>query len=136
AAATVGAGERARLSRITMKRCAPLLLVAGLGLPGPLPAQEPAIQKKLAGFDAHMEKLVKDWNLPGISVGVVAGDHLAFAKGYGYRDYGRKLPMTPRTVDPIASNTKLFTAMAVGLLVEEGKREGDKPGPQFRPRGG
>jgi CubicO group peptidase (beta-lactamase class C family) len=116
-----------------MNRCALVLLVASLGLPGSLRAQDPELQKKLAGFDAYMEKLVKDWNLPGIAVGVVAHDHLAFAKGYGFRDYGRKLPMTPRTVDPIASNTKLFTAIAVGLLVEEGKLEWDKPVRQFVP---
>ena len=37
-----------------------------------------------------------------------------------------------RTV-PIASNTKLFTAVAAGLLVEEGKLDWDKPVRQFVP---
>src|SRR4030095_10523590 len=32
-----------------------------------------------------------------------------------------------RTVVPIASNTKLFTAVAAGMLVEEGKLDWDKP---------
>src|SRR6185503_18980628 len=60
-------------------------------------------------------------------------DKVIFAKGYGYRDYGQKLPFTARTVVPIASNTKLFTATAAGLLVEDGKLEWDKPVRQFVP---
>jgi CubicO group peptidase (beta-lactamase class C family) len=51
----------------------------------------------------------------------VVNDKLVFAKGYGLRDYGNKLPYTPGTMSPIASNTKLFTAVAAGMLVEEGK---------------
>jgi hypothetical protein len=74
------------------------------------------VTKRLEGFDAYMAKVLKDWNGPGIGVGIVVGDTLVFAKGYGYRDYGKKLPFTPGTVCPIASNTKLFTAVAAGLL--------------------
>ena len=82
---------------------------------------------RLEGFDAYMEKTLKDWNAPAVGVGVVVGDKLVFAKGYGYRDVGRKLPFTPTTLCPIASNTKLFTAVAAGLLVDEGKLTWDKP---------
>ena len=89
--------------------------------------------RRLDGFDAYMQKVVKDWNVPGIGVAVIAKDQVIFAKGYGYRDYGQKLPFTARTVVPIASNTKLFTATAAGLLVEEGKLEWDKPVRQFVP---
>jgi CubicO group peptidase (beta-lactamase class C family) len=92
-----------------------------------------SVDGKLAGFDAYMEKVVKDWNVPGIGVAVVAKDQVVFAKGYGYRDYGRKLPFTTRTVVPIASNTKLFTSVAAGLLVEQGKLDWDKPVRQFVP---
>ena len=90
-------------------------------------AQDPAVVKKLGNFDAYMAKVLKDWNVPGIGVGIVKGDKLVFAKGYGYRDYGKKLPFTPATLQQIASNTKLFTAVAAGLLVEEGKLTWDKP---------
>ena len=90
-------------------------------------SQNAGALKKLAGFDAYMEKTLKDWNAPGVAVGVVINDQLVFAKGYGYRDYEKKLPFTPTTVCPIASNTKLFTAVAAGMLVEEGKLAWDKP---------
>jgi CubicO group peptidase (beta-lactamase class C family) len=104
---------------------------------GPVRAQEPSVDApldaRLAGFDASMAQILKDWNVPGIGVGIVVKDKLVFAKGYGYRDYGKKLPFTAKTVVPIASNTKLFTATACGLLVEDGKLEWDKPVRQFVP---
>ncbi len=100
-----------------------LALVATAGLM----AQDREIAKKLQGFDAYMTKTLKDWNAPGVGVGVVAGDKLVFAKGYGYRDYEQKLPFTSTTLCQIASNTKLFTAVAAGFLVEEGKLTWDKP---------
>jgi len=106
------------------------LLVAGLLLPTLTWSEEtvdPDVAKKLDGFDAYMSKVLKDWNTAGIGVGVVVNDKLVFAKGYGYRDYEKKLPFTPATVCPIASNTKLFTAVAAGMLVEEGKLNWDKP---------
>src|ERR1041385_3968058 len=90
------------------------------------PAPTIDVNQKLAGFDAFMEKTLKDWNAPGIGVGIVVGDKLVFAKGYGYRDYGKKLPITANTMYPIASNTKLFTAVAAGFLVEEGKLNWDQ----------
>jgi CubicO group peptidase (beta-lactamase class C family) len=90
-------------------------------------AQEADVAKKLQGFDAYMEQTLKDWNTPGVGVGIVVGDKLVFAKGYGYRDYEKKLPFTSKTMQPIASNSKLFTAVAAGMLVEEGKLTWDKP---------
>ena len=106
-----------------------LLIIVLLALfAGPaLNAQDKALAGKLKGFDAYMAKVLKDWNAPGIGVGIVAGDKLVFAKGYGYRDYGKKLPFTETTLFQIASNTKLFTAVAAGMLVDEGKLTWDKP---------
>jgi len=90
-------------------------------------AQAPDITTKLSGFDSYMEQVLKDWNTPGIGVGIVVNDKLVFAKGYGYRDYEKKLPFTPATLCQIASNSKLFTAVSAGMLVEEGKLTWDKP---------
>ena len=98
-------------------------LAAGVGVR----AQEADVAKKLQGFDAYMEQTLKDWNTPGVGVGIIVGDKLVFAKGYGYRDYEKKLPFTAKTMQPIASNSKLFTAVAAGMLVEEGKLAWDRP---------
>ncbi|PYT70334.1 MAG: penicillin-binding protein [Acidobacteria bacterium] len=90
-------------------------------------AQEADVAKKLQGFDAYMEQTLKDWNTPGVGVGIVVQDKLVFAKGYGYRDYEKKLRFTTKTMQPIASNSKLFTAVAAGMLVDEGNLAWDKP---------
>lgn len=110
-------------------RLLPSLLVLSLGVASALTAQttDADVASRLKGFDAWMVKTVKDWNVPGIAVGIVVGDRLVFAKGYGYRDYGGKLPFTSTTLYQIASNSKLFTAVSAGLLVEEGKLTWDKP---------
>jgi CubicO group peptidase (beta-lactamase class C family) len=97
-----------------------------------LAAQTPATAR-LEGFDDYMAKVLVDWNVPGIGVGVVVKDKLVFAKGYGYRDYGRKLPFTPTTTQPIASNTKLFTTIAAGMLVDDGKLDWDAPIREYVP---
>ncbi len=106
-----------------------LALALALSLSSPIRAQDDSasVAQKLQGFDAYMEKVLKDWNAPGIGVGIVVNDKLVFAKGYGYRDYEKKLPVTATTLFPIASNTKLFTAVAAGFLVEEGKLTWNQP---------
>jgi len=58
-------------------------------------AQEIDITKKLDGFDSYMAQILKDWNTPGIGVGIVVNDKLVFAKGYGYRDYEKSFPSRP-----------------------------------------
>jgi CubicO group peptidase (beta-lactamase class C family) len=99
----------------------------------PSHAQTYDVQKSLRGFDVFAQKVMKDWNIPGMGVGIVIKDKLVFAKGYGFRDIDNKLPITTKTVFPIASNTKLFTAIAAGMLVTDGKLEWDKPIRAFDP---
>src|SRR5437762_4415882 len=113
------------------------VLALAVGLVSTAGAADPPSRKdadpvlRLQGFDAYMEGVVKDWNVPGVGVAVVSKDKVLFAKGYGYRDYGKKLPYATRTVQPVASNTELFTATSAGLLVEEGKLDWDKPVREF-----
>ena len=99
----------------------------------PLIPQEREFVRKMGDFDAYMEKTLQAWNTPGAGVAVVLKDRLVFAKGYGYRDYEKRVPVTPNTLFQIASNTKLFTSVAVGMLVEEGALDWDKPVRQFVP---
>jgi CubicO group peptidase (beta-lactamase class C family) len=106
---------------------AALVLAIGLGASAYAQDDGARVAQKLQGFDAYMEKNLKDWNAPGIGVGIVVNDKLVFAKGYGYRDYEKKLPITATTLFPIASNTKLFTAVAAGFLVEDGKLTWNQP---------
>ena len=67
-------------------------------------AQNINVGEKLNGFDKTVEKILKDWNVPGCGIGIVVKDKLVFARGYGYRDLEKKLPVTPNTLFQIASN--------------------------------
>jgi CubicO group peptidase (beta-lactamase class C family) len=91
------------------------------------------VAARMQGFDDYVAQVMKAWDAPGIGVGIVVGDSLVFARGYGYRDYGQRLPYTPNTTQPIASNSKLFTAVAAGMLVDEGKLAFDQPIKRFVP---
>lgn len=82
---------------------------------------------KLNGLEDLVHKTIAEWNVPGIGIAVVHEADLIWAKGYGFRDYGARLPFTPQTLFPIASNTKLFTAIVAGMLVEEGMLSWDRP---------
>jgi CubicO group peptidase (beta-lactamase class C family) len=80
-----------------------------------------------AGFDSFVEGVMKEWFVPGLAVGAVKDGGVVLAKGYGYRDIGKQLPVTSRTVMPIGSNTKSFTATIMGMLSDEKRLDWDKP---------
>lgn len=90
-------------------------------------------QKKFPLLDRYIDSFMKVWNIPGLALGIVYKDQLIYAKGYGSRDLKNGLPVDAKTIFPIASNTKLFTATAACMLAEEGKLNLDKPVRNFMP---
>ena len=76
-------------------------------------------------IDALVEKVLKAFDVPGISVGIIKDDKLIFAKGYGVRSLDSKKPMDENTLVGIASNSKAFTSAALGILIDEGKLKWD-----------
>lgn len=93
-------------------------------------------KEALEEFDALIEKALKDYQVPGVAVGVVVDGHIVYAKGFGYRDLEQQLPMNTETLFAIGSCTKAFTTFAIGNLVDEGRVEWDQPVidilPEFR----
>ncbi len=83
--------------------------------------------KPLEDVDAFVARVMQAFKVPGVSVAVVKDGRMVFAKGYGVRKLGDAAPVDSRTLFGIASNTKIFTATALALLVEEGKIEWDAP---------
>ena len=41
-------------------------------------SQDKDIQKKLTRFDKEMEQNMKDWNIPGVGIGIVKNGKLVF----------------------------------------------------------
>ncbi|MBX2966012.1 MAG: serine hydrolase [Cyclobacteriaceae bacterium] len=108
-----------------MKHILLLLLIPALVLPAFSQTKE--LDKKLKGLDAYIEQVRKDWKVQGVAVAIIQKDKVVFAKGYGYRDADKKLPVTPETLFAIGSSSKAFTAAGVCLLQEDNKLELDKP---------
>jgi len=96
--------------------------VSLLFLATPLAAQQPPPK-----FDAYVRRIMETFTVPGLSVAIVKDGKVVLAQGYGVRRMGSPARVDARTRFGIASNTKLFTATALALLVEEGKVEWDKP---------
>ena len=74
-----------------------------------------------------IRKLMDDYNVAGMSVALIRDGEIVSTQGYGLRDAAAQLLMTADTVLPIGSITKTFTALALGMLVDEGKLDWDKP---------
>lgn len=72
-------------------------------------------------LDAYYQRVLTDWNLPGMAVGVVVDGQLVFSKGYGLIEEGRPGRPDEHTLFAIASNTKAITAAVLGMLVDEGR---------------
>jgi len=84
-------------------------------------------------LDAYVERVRREFEVPGIALAIVKDGKVVVAKGYGVRKLGELAPVDARTLFGIASNTKAFTATALGLLVEEGKLEWDAPVVRYLP---
>ncbi|HEY6347803.1 MAG TPA: serine hydrolase [Candidatus Angelobacter sp.] len=99
-------------------------------------AQQPAQAQgstALSGFDDFVAQAMKDWKVPGVGVAIVQGDKVILLKGYGYRDVEKKLPVTANTLFSIGSITKSFTVSTLGMEMDEGKVDWDKPVREYLP---
>ncbi|MDP9238001.1 MAG: beta-lactamase family protein [Chloroflexota bacterium] len=62
---------------------------------------------------------IERWHLPGMSIGVVQGDDLVWAEGFGYGDIESREPMDLARRQRIASITKTMTGLCTMALVDE-----------------
>ena len=76
-------------------------------------------------IDALVQRTLTTFDVPGIAVAVVKDGKVIHAKGYGVRSLKTKQKVDENTLFGIASNSKAFTAAAIGILVEEGKLSWD-----------
>ena len=129
-----------------MNRLATFALVASMLTPHTLAAQPAAPRSNAAGvaadpdvlgaerlFSAWMEGQIAYRGLPGIAVGVVSDQQLVWTSGFGFADIKAKVPMTGATKFRMASHSKLFTAIAIMQLREEGKLRLDDPVSKYLP---
>ncbi|WP_316804632.1 serine hydrolase [Pedobacter nototheniae] len=72
-------------------------------------------------IDSLSEKVLTAFDVPGMAVAVIKDGKVIHAKGYGLRSLKSAQKVDENTLFGIASNTKAFTAAALGMLVDEKK---------------
>jgi CubicO group peptidase (beta-lactamase class C family) len=82
---------------------------------------------RLQGFDEFVHQTMQEWKVQGLAMAIVQGNDVIFAQGFGKRDTAHDLPVTPRTLFPIASCTKAFTTTALSILADQGKLDWETP---------
>lgn len=75
--------------------------------------------ERLEGVEAELNSVLDSFQTPSFAVSVVAKDQIIYAKGFGYRDYEKKIPADANTLYAIGSCTKAFTTAILGILREQ-----------------
>ena len=89
-------------------------------------SQAERAEKVLEGFDEIVRTGMKEFQVPGLSIGIVADGEVVYVKAFGEREKENALPATIDTLFPVGSCTKAFASFAVGGLVEEGLLDWDQ----------
>jgi CubicO group peptidase (beta-lactamase class C family) len=89
--------------------------------------RDPGVASAIRVLESWLESQLAYRELPGLSIGIVVGDGLIWARGFGYSDVLSRTPATRRTQYPLASISKLLTATAVLQLRDRGRLRLDDP---------
>jgi CubicO group peptidase (beta-lactamase class C family) len=98
-----------------------LIFLVALGFATYSKAQVPSS----AEIDQLAQKAIDGFGIPGVAIAIIKDGKVIHSKGYGVCSLQRSQKVDENTVFEIASNTKAFTAAAVGILVDEGKLSWD-----------
>jgi uncharacterized protein (TIGR02246 family) len=87
------------------------------------PTETSINQKDLENlFDPIFAERMQKLNIPGAVISIVKDGKIVFTKGYGVTDVEKKAPVVAdKTIFRIGSITKVFTALAVMQLADNGK---------------
>ncbi|MBB5396109.1 serine hydrolase [Mucilaginibacter sp. AK015] len=90
-------------------------------LSGTLSVNTVKAQMAPAKIDSLVQLALKTFDVPGIAVAVVKDGKLVYSHGYGVASLRTKQKVDGNTLFGIASNSKAFTAAAIGMLADEQK---------------
>ena len=105
--------------------CATLLATGSVSAQSDKAASERTEALRLA--DAWLDSVQAYEHIPAVSAGVVVGDELVWAKGYGTIDAQHTVPASPKTIYSICSISKLFTSVSLMQQYDAGKVGLDDP---------
>ena len=75
-------------------------------------------QNKLNIIDKFITEGKELWSIPGMSVVIVQNDSTVYKNTYGVKNYFQNDPVDSKTIFSMASTTKAFIAMGLGILVD------------------
>ena len=81
----------------------------------------------------YVEKELARYKTPGMGVGVIRNGEVLFAGGFGYKDLETKERIDADTMWAIASCSKSFTGTLLGMLVDDGVLDFDRPIKDYLP---
>lgn len=84
-------------------------------------------------IDNYIRQQMQDNRIPGLSMGIVIDNEIAYLKGFGLASVKKNTAVSPQTVFDLASCSKSFTALAVLLLWHDGIIELDAPFSRYVP---
>ena len=107
-----------------------VLVLLGCGLlaiPTFALARPAADARAARALDVRFGQLAREARIPGLAVVMMRDTTVLLARGYGFADLERHIPMTPETPSNIASVSKPISAIAALRLVESGRLDLDVP---------
>jgi CubicO group peptidase (beta-lactamase class C family) len=84
-------------------------------------------------LDEVLIKIMNLWDMPGLAVGIVEGDEIIYAKGFGVQSLDTQVSVTLDSVFCVQSISKCFVATAIMQQVERGILDLDSPIVQYLP---
>ncbi|MBN1223971.1 MAG: serine hydrolase [Candidatus Aminicenantes bacterium] len=80
-----------------------------------------SFKSELSDLDDFILERLPTNHVPGLSACIVIKDKLVWAKGFGWADVEKKIPMSADTIQNIGSISKTVTATAIMQLWEKGR---------------
>jgi CubicO group peptidase (beta-lactamase class C family) len=83
------------------------------------------IEAMIPEVEAYTTTGMEAFDVPGLALGIVVGDKLVYARGFGVRSKGSGQPVDTRTIFQIGSTTKAFLAASIAIMIDRGKLQWD-----------
>src|SRR5256886_3557842 len=88
-------------------------------------AMEDRVKAVIPEIEAYTASGMKGFDVPGLALGIVVGDKLVYARGFGVRSKAGGAPVDTRTIFQIGSNAKAFLTTTMAIMVDRGKLRWD-----------
>lgn len=85
-------------------------------------------------LDKYIEDMRVKYKAPGVSISIVEGDKIIYAKGFGVNQIDKPEKVDPNTAFQLASVSKTFTSAGLGIWVDKKLLNWDDPVIQYLPQ--